>query len=286
MGAYKRTAGCRALPHEGPALVVRSVAATDAAFEGRDDRAMALAGASLTPSDRAHVLEQIDYARTRLEARLSPLGTDFEDTDPIEDLRRSLEPYMPTLTAARELERGAWASKDIAVRVAANCQMAKLAPAEICMSLWDTKDGPRDLGRRARLLAWSASRAVAFDLGTRERALQCARSIREGMKRPTSTVALVLTQDDLALRPDPDRDALQASTRRLGAAMAAAGREGTKTVEALGNATLDERVAAWIDVPPSSLFVVPRLSAITDSEGLRKEIEAAAGGPVQWRHAP
>jgi hypothetical protein len=228
----------------------------------------------------------MDYTRARLEARLSPLGTDFEDSDPIDELRRSLRPHMPAYTAARELERGVWASAELSVRAAPSCAAAHVAAGETCIAMWDPNDGPRDLGRRARFLAWAASHAVVADLGTRERAERCARALRTRTSLEASRVALVLMDDDLAFRPTPDRAELQEAARRLGELMAASGVRDAGDLEALAHATPAGRAVPWLEVPPTVVVVVPRLSAIADATGTKKEIEEAAAGPIRWLHAP
>jgi hypothetical protein len=221
---------------------------------GSEARAMAIAGVSMSPADRARILEQLDYTTARLEARLSPLDTDFGDDDPVDELRRSLERHLPTFTAARELERGAWRSADLAVRIAPSCADGKPAPDETCVS--------------------------------RERAAECARKLRERTSESASTVAVVLTDDELTLRATPDRQALQESARRLGAAMAANRRRDTKDLEAFAKAIPEERAAPWLAVAATALVVVPRLSAMSDTDGFRTEIEAVAGAPIRWVHAP
>ncbi len=145
--------------------------------------------------------------------------------------------------------------------------------------------GPPDLGRRARFLAWAASRVV-LDLGTRDRAAECASALRQATSLPTSSIALVLMDEDLALRPTSDREALRTSVRLLGAAMVASGRRDAKDIDALANATLEERAVPWLVIAASAVVVVPRLSAMADSAGLTKEIEEEAGAPVRWVHAP
>jgi hypothetical protein len=284
----------------GPVLVVRS-GAFDAsassppargvrAHDEQEERAMALAGASMSPADRHRILETLDFVRTRIEARLSPLGNDLEDGDPLDELRSVLKPYLPTLTAARELERGSWQSADLAVRIAPSCAAAAVAAGESCISLWDTQDGPPALGRRARFLAWAAARAVVVDLGNRARAEECASALRLRTRLASSTLALVLLADDLAMRPTPDRAEIQEAARRLSLALASgsSSRDPTEKEElaALADARVAMRGSSWLTVPTTAVVVVPRLSAIADVAGLTKEIEAAAGPGARWIHAP
>ncbi len=289
----------RAAPSTGPVLVVRSeaqdasspTAQRDARTEvAQEERAMALAGASMSPGDRHRILETMDFVRTRIEARLSPLGNDLEDGDPLDELRSSLEPYLPTLNAARELERGSWRSADLAVRIAPSCAAAAPAAGETCIALWDTRDGPPVLGRRARFLAWAAARAVVVELGSRARAEECATALRARTRLASSTLALVLLDDDLAMRPTPDRAEIQEAARRLALALASHPGAGASAerheLAALAEARVAPRASAWLTVPPTALVVVPRLSAMADVVGLTKEIEAAAGPGARWIHAP
>jgi hypothetical protein len=247
---------------------------------------VALAAASIAPDDRKRIVESMDYTRSRLEAQLSPLGTDFEDGDPVLELRRSMQRHMPTFTAARELERGAWQSADLVVRIAPSCADAKPVAGETCIALWDVDDGPRDLGRRARFLAWAASHVAIVDLGTRERAEQCARALRVRASLEGSPVALVLMDDDLELRPNAERAELQDGARRLVRGMSASRARDADELEALTRPTPRERAVPWLHVPRTAVVVVPRLSAIADAAGLAKEVEVAAGAPIRWLHAP
>ena len=263
-------------PARGPVLVLRSIA--DAApglpmvSADGEDRAMALAVSALATEERQRLLELLDYTTARLEAKLSPLATDFDDGDPVAQLRASLAPYLPAFTAARELERGTWQSADLAVRVAASCADAKPASGERCITLWDPEKSTGDGARRARFFAWSAAQAVVLDLSTRERAEAHARALRTRATRPSSTVALVLLDDNLALQPSPDRAALQAAAYRLGRAMAANGVDDTKDLEAFARAVRGERVAPWLRLSPTQVLVVPRLSALGRRDELRREI--------------
>jgi hypothetical protein len=250
----------------GPVLVVRTTAhkMTPARRPDADERAMALAAASMAPSDHAHVLELLDLATARLEARLSPLGTDFEESDPVEQLQRSLQQYLPVFTAARDLERGTWASDDLAVRVSTSCEAAHLAPDERCLPLRDGPgaEPPSPEVKRARFLAWAASHAKIVDLGTPARAAACARTLREKATEALSPIALVLRAPDLALGPSDERATLQAAALRLGRAIVASGREAPKDLEAFARVPKQEAIAPWLALSDTQVVVVPRLSAL------------------------
>lgn len=75
------------------------------------------------------------YASTRLEARLSPLGTDLGEVDPVVELRQAMAIYGSSYTAALSLDRGAWQAAGIAVRAIAACDDAGLTADETYVAL-------------------------------------------------------------------------------------------------------------------------------------------------------
>ncbi len=262
LGLRSRTA---AAP-QGPVLVVR--ARVDGARPplraDADERAMTLAAAAMAPSDHQHVLELIDFATARLEAQLSPLGTDFDEGDPVEQLRKSLQPYLALFTAARELDRAAWASDDLEVRIATSCAAADLAKGETCAPLRDPPAAPPATSevKRARFLAWATASARILDLGTKARAEQCARTLRVRSTEALSPIALVLLADDLALRPAGTPSDLQAAAARLGRAIVLSGRQPPKDLEAFARVPRQEPVAPWLGIKEGQVLVIPRLSSL------------------------
>jgi hypothetical protein len=277
----------------GPVLVVRPTAPEEAAPEPGDERrAMDLALASTSPKRRQLLLELMDFTAARLEARLSPLVEDFaeEDGEPMAEFRRGMAVHVPSFTAAREFERARWQHAGLSVRVASNCEDAKIAPDERCIPLWPANDAPSDATvRRARFLSWAASRAAVFELSSRVRSEACARTLRERTTHPDSPVALVLTADDLALRPVPERAALKEAALRLGKVMAANDASDTQHLESFARepAADEAPIASWLSLSDVGIVVVPRLSAIARPEDLAAEIESAAQGSlVRWIHRP
>lgn len=119
-----------------------------------------------------------------------------------------------------------------------------LQAGESCISLWDTRDGPPT-------------------------------------RLTSSTLGLVLLDDDLAMRPTPDRAEIQEAARRLAIALASPDRARASTehddLEALAEPRVAIRATPWLTVPASAVVVVPRLSAMAEVAGLTGEIEAAAG---------
>jgi hypothetical protein len=182
-----------------------------------DDRAMSLALASLSRAERADMLTAMGYATARLEARLLPLAEDLGDGDPVEELEAAIAQYMPVLNAARAFDASHWQSSDLDIVVRAECP-ASLAHGETCISLWDTHDDVANvaLAGRARFLAWAAAYTRVVDVGSPDAAQKCAEALRERRRSEGSSIALVLTNDDLALRGVPERDDLQRAARKLG----------------------------------------------------------------------
>lgn len=275
----------------GPVLLVRTAPddGTPAAnaTSPAGDRATALALAALPAHERRAIVEHVTYASARLEAQLSPLGDDFGDDDALAELNRGLTPYMPALAAARAFDAAAWGSPSLSVRVAASCETAHAAPDETCLSLWDETDGPRQLGGRARFLAWSAAHAAVIDLDDAGAKQRCAEVLRSRVALADSPLALVLGAEDLAVAPNDDRRALEAAALRLGAVMSAGNLSGADSLDAMARPAPSGRAAPWLALSPTQLVIVPRLSAITRLGALADEIEAAAGGAkIRWIHRP
>ena len=243
---------------------------------------MSLAVASLSSSERGEVLAAMRYATARLESRLSPLGEDLGEGDPIAELQEALSRYLPVLDSARAFEAGRWKSEDLDVAVAESCPRPR-STFETCVSLWDsTQDrGAPSLTGRARFFAWSVSHATVVELPSRQRVSDCAEALRDRRRRDGSIIALVLTNEDLALREVPERGELQSAARRLGAVMAASHRHDPQRLEALGRATPTGRVAPWLSLSENAVLVVPRLSKLAHIAELPREIEGAA--PCSFR---
>jgi len=272
----------------GPVLIVRTppVGEARAAADDDEDRAIAIAIASTPPAERTRLLDAMRYTTARLEARLSPLGTDFGEDggDAVDELRRVMASYLPTFSAARAFARGAWSAPDLEVRAAASC--GTLAAGEKCVAMWRATD-TQATAERARFLAWAAARAAVADLGSRAAAEACARMLRERAAAPGSPVALALLDDDLALAPVAEREELKEAAQLLGRAMLANGFTDTQHLDAFARAPPRGQVAPWLDLPRTAIVVVPRLSAMADPGALERAIERAAGGAaIRWIHRP
>lgn len=272
-----------------PVLLVRTGTASAVALaEGtdREDAAMSLAIASLSPAEREEVAGAMSYAAARLEARVLPLGEDLGEGDPLEELRQSLARYSSVLDTARSFELGHWRAEDLDVRVLGDCPTA-LSSDQTCIPLWASADDPSALDGRARFFAWPVSRAAVVELASSAAAHACAAAILEQGRRDATSIALVLTSEDLALRPVPERAELEGAARRLGVAMAMNRRENRERLEALGRAAPVGRTAPWLDMNPSTVLVVPRLSALVRLADLVNEVQTTTGcHVVRWLHRP
>jgi hypothetical protein len=230
------------------------------------------------------------YTTARLEARLSPLGSDLGDDedDPVASFHRTMAAYMPTFSAARAFERGRGELSDVAVRVATSCADAAVAPGERCVPLWADDAAARTAtGRRERLAVWAAAHAAIVDLGSDAAADACARVLRARVSDPSSPVALVVTRAALALAPIPERAELQEAARLLGRAMAANAIEDHSHLDAFARAAPHGSATPWLSLRPTELAVVPRLSALARGDELVAEIQNAAHGAALTRtHRP
>jgi hypothetical protein len=267
-------------PRIAPAVAYRDAPASIPADDGIEDRAMALAVGSLTPAERKKLLEAMEYASTRLEGSVTPGADDLGEGDPVTELETTTKKYMPSLSAARSLARGRASAKDASARVIASCDDPSIAKDEKCVALWaDDREGSR-----ARFLLWAASNAVVLET---ESPAACATALREHALDDGSAIALVLASDDLTLASIPEREVLKDAAHRLGRALAVTKRKDEgRQLDALGRAAPPPgRALPWLEVSPSTVVVVPRLSALTRLGELRS---AVLGAPscrgVRWIH--
>jgi len=256
-----------------------------------DDRAMALAIASLSPSERTRIVNELRYVTARLEARLSPLAIDLDDGDPVDSLRRSMSAYAPSYAAAFSFDRDTWTLADLTVRVVASCDRAHLDDGASCISLWGKHDTKQNVAERARFAAWPVAHAAVVELNSSSSTEQAAGRLRERTSLQQSTIALVLMDRDLALEPVAERPELEAAAKRLGAVIAANHIDQPEHFESLGHtqpsARPSERVAPWLRVSPNAIVVVPRLSALAKLDSFGIEIEQAIrDGSARWIHRP
>ncbi len=252
-----------------------------------EDRAMALAISSLTAAEREHVLDVVDAAADRLEARANPLLADFGDGDPIEQLELATAAYLPALSAARALDREDWVGAGLQVRIVRSCEGIALAPNETCVPAWSRLSAEPQVAERGRFVAWAVSGLGVLELPDDAAAAACASELRLRVPFAGSHLALVLRDADLALVPVEQRSALKAAARRLGAAMAANGLRESRQLDALARGEPAGRVAPWLALGPRALAVIPRLSAVGAGGRFAEEVEGAAScRGMRWLHRP
>jgi hypothetical protein len=149
-------------PVSRPALAVRAAPRPSANDQAVEDRATALAVASLSPGERQRLLDAMDHASTRLEATLLPGADDLGDGDPVAELQKETKKYLPALNAARSLTRGRWSANDFSARAVSGCDDPSIERDETCVPLWS----PGEEGSRARFLAWAAANAAGLGRAT------------------------------------------------------------------------------------------------------------------------
>lgn len=270
--------------------VVGTTNSESAITRERDERAASLAFASAAPEERQRVIDAVNYAAVRLEARLSPIGTDFDDGDPVAQLRTTLTTYATTFNAAYALERGHWQSDDLAVRPVASCEGASLLPGERCVPLWSRvvdASASQSADERARFLAWPAANAAVFEVSSDDGKAAILVALRRRARVAESSIALVLEASDLALRPVAEHSALEHAAERLGTAMAASDRAVDDQLQALASRPAERPVVPWMALSERAIVVVPRLSALHRRTQLLSEVDAAtAGRQTRWIHRP
>jgi len=245
-------------------------------------RVMSLVVASLSPEERARTVEIMSYAAARLEARASSLVVDLgDDIDPMAELQMALGPYLPSITAARTLDRGVFKGAGFVATPAASCPPKLLPSGDTCLPTWRPPAPIAEdhaFAERVRFAAWPIAYATIADLGTRAMRDTVARSLRGATSTSTALHALVLTVNDLELTTLPEQPALVAAARRLGRAMEANDLHESSQLDGLARAAPPGRVAPWLTLSPSELLVVPRLSTVARAGELRERIRQAAGG--------
>jgi hypothetical protein len=250
-------------------------------------RAMSLAIASMSLDEEKRIIELVDDATARLEARLLPLGSDLGSGDPLEELRQSLGVYGPRMTAARSFVSPSFRASDVTVRPAKSCANASPDLGEECLCAWE-EDHARDAqAERARFLAWPIAYAAVLQLQDASSAEEFAKRLRRRSGDGRSNIALVLLPNDLALAPLPKTSRLGDAARRLSRALAANHLPAEPQLKTLVPAALSGPALPWLELPPTDVLVVPRLSALASLHSFVDEIENAAGPLLRrWIHRP
>lgn len=216
-----------------------------------------------------------------VEARELPLGLDLTEAPPKVIAGRLRRALLPSWTSARTLVQGVWSASDrsLSVRLA---RPGERPNEGITAPAW--ADGERSgLAARARFLSWPVSSAVLVDAGTPQYAARLAARLRAEVVRKDALIALVLDgavqridtnslgeaelqrrELELRLRRFDER----ALTKRLG--------DAAPLALALRAGLPQGPVPSWIELQPSELLIVPRLSSLARRSRFLSELDRAA----------
>jgi hypothetical protein len=180
---WKRT---KVGPSRSPWLRIREgVTGSD---NPREPPVLWLAIASLPPSRRSSLLDEIEAAMASVEARVNPLLVDLVEDDVVDVFRRNQAWLLPLCTAASALFAPLYGAPD-GFQVQALPMMAPRAPGDI--PAWKSEpEGARE--RRARFLAWPVSRSLIVRTRDKESARRLESDLRNACTGSESAVALVL----------------------------------------------------------------------------------------------
>jgi hypothetical protein len=239
-----------------PLLEVREASEEDRKAAGKPNwlRAFELALPNLDDTDRNDLRAILEQHRTRLEARLSPLGSDLFDGDPRDALAAWARVHGLLVQTAAALSTRSWMLAD-------GVHVVSLVDAcgSRCVPLWGTADADRPV----RLAAWAWSEAMLLRVEDRE-ARSCVRHALRQAARERASLALVVAGEEDAATTEDER----ALVRDV-LAMEAMRSSGSIPVEEKARPSIPEPVLG-----PADLLCVPRLAAITDLATFASQIEA------------
>ena len=274
-------AASRREPLPGPMLILRQDAATSTA--GPDDAsAVALVLATLSPSETAELGRSLEELASRMELRAHPLGIDFESNSPEDSLERTLQFLLPKLTAARALYQPAWQSGARRLTVLPT----RFCPeSEHCIRAWDSDAG----GAHARFLAWPLSTAALISFRRREDRDAALDDLAARAASKESKVALGWP----AIRLRNDAAAIRNAARRLTTfierreAQSDTNRELQGWLEHLAKAPTISEPPIWMEQDEHTIWVLPRLSALSTLEPFIKEVDAVQDAHLgRWLRRP
>jgi hypothetical protein len=245
---------------------------------------MAIGLNALSEQRRRDLASALERLARRLDRSRNPLFVDIGDSEEQVEVERLLREAAPVLTAATALTAARWTSSEGDLRVRA---VARCVPNSHCYPLSPTPRPTDELEGRVRFLAWPISHAVLLSAPSDSAAARLAEALRAGVARDT-LIALALPRGDLhRLRPSPALSSLI----RHAAHIARLARDHTNHLVAL----LDDMSRAigardalpWLRLPPGSVLVVPRLSALANIEKFVLEVKTRTQDTaVAWSYAP
>jgi hypothetical protein len=285
-GGVARPALFRRQPPAVPIFL--EVSASTARSEHRDESppgsgagiAMALNG--MSEERRKEIAEVLGALADQIERRHNPLVEDLDD-DARPAAERVLREEQPALTAASALAKGRWMAPDgsSVVRATSTC-----APGARCFPLTpDGGDGVDDGEAQARFLAWPIAYGVILR-ATPDEGDRVLGALRAGA--PSPRIALALGDGDRGrLRHSEALGDLASSADRI-----ARSESDDPLVVFLRRLSASDRRGgglAWLSLPPGSILVVPRLSALASIGAFVSEVRervASTRVAVEWLYQP
>jgi hypothetical protein len=232
--------------------------------------ALWLALATLSPSRRSAILDEIEAALASVEARLNPLLVDLVEDDVVDVVRRNQRWLLPLCTAASAVLARGYEAPD-GFRVEALAVDAPRKPGDV--RAWQTqREDARE--RRARFLAWPVSRSVIVRDRFKGGAHQVEIALRDASARPESAVALVLDRRLLyGASPEPRLEAVLARLMKAGRRI-----QGENDLPFVPNTPAPGAcLVPWVALEDDELLVVPKLAAASPARRFEIEIQRLLG---------
>lgn len=230
-----------------------------------------LALATLSPAQRASLLDEVEAAMASVEARANPLLVDLVEDDVVDVFHRNQGWLLPLCTAASALLAVSYEGPD-GFRVRALAPDSARKPGDV--AAWKSGDEDRR-ERRARFLAWPASRSLVVRARSKDGARALEADLRNACSRKESAISLVLDRPLLEGRsPEPRLDTVLG---RLAKAQ-----ERFQTDEDLQLVpkvpTPGVAISPWVILDDSEFLVVPKLGALSPSDRFASEIRERLRG--------
>jgi hypothetical protein len=260
----KRTRSLTAANSRGPWLRIEEGAGALPA--PKDAPSLWLALATLSPARRSSLLDEIEAAVASVEARSNPLLVDFIEDDLGAVIRRNQRWLLPVCNAASALLASSYEGPD-GFRVQVLAPNAPTTPGDVPARKREP-EGARE--RRARFLAWPASRSVTVRTQSAQGARRLEADLRDACADAESSIALVVDRRLLhGIGPEARLDAI------LGRLAKAPGR-----VQGDGDLPLvpttpahGVSISPWIVLEQNEFLVVPKLGALSPPSRFDSEIE-------------
>ena len=218
-----------------------------------------------------------------VDRRKNPLFVPLDDSEERKAVENLIAQTAPAFTAANALLCGQWQSPegDVWIRPVPRC-----AAQRTCIAL---QGGPSDSAeeKRARFLAWPLGYAIILRTTESSKPDEVA----DALRAPGSLhIGLVLTSTELrALRPSPALLPLQREARRVVGALPGKRTPLRETLASLANVRPGKNRMTWLQLPPQTILIVPRLGALATIEQFVQDVRTRLGGAnakVEWLASP